>query len=502
MVAVLSLLILCAVIDIVSPAKIIGIFPYPGFSHQKVFDPLLKALADRGHDVTIATFFPNRYHKQNSSEIDLRSLSNIKVNDIDMKHLENPSWLLQLPVIGNVIRQYKNLVDNLSVSSVSICEKLVLFTPLMEALNKTYDLVIVEQFTSDCVLGLLEVYGNTAPIIGMSSCSPMPWTRQRLGVEHNPSFVPIITSSLSSQMSFFERLENTLHNIMMREVYYYKIQLKEQAIIEKQFGRKISDLHDAANNITLLFVNSHYTLNGVRPLVPGLVEVGGIHMNVSEKKTIPEYIQKFTNNSHNGVILLSFGSRLKLDTLSKTKQDTLIRVFSRLKQRVIWKYEDHTNVLTIICHGGYLGMTEAISAGKPMVIIPMYGDQGSNAASAKEVGVAEVLSLQDLNENNLMKALETVLGPEKQEQARLISQIWRDRANTPLDTAVYWTERVIRWGHRSPLHSTARNLSLYQYALLDIALFVIGLVTSIIVVILSLCRLQRVINNRKIIKLE
>lgn len=53
--------------------------------------------------------------------------------------------------------------------------------------------------------------------------------------------------------------------------------------------------------------------------------------------------------------------------------------------------------------------------------------------------------------------------------ARRISKIWHDRESKPLDTAVYWVERVIRWGHHDPLHTAARDLTIVEYALLDVA---------------------------------
>lgn len=56
-----------------------------------------------------------------------------------------------------------------------------------------------------------------------------------------------------------------------------------------------------------------------------------------------------------------------------------------------------------------LGSLEAISAGKPMIIIPVFADQILNAASIKETGFAEVLSLANLNQQDLERALKNVL---------------------------------------------------------------------------------------------
>lgn len=52
--------------------------------------------------------------------------------------------------------------------------------------------------------------------------------------------------------------------------------------------------------------------------------------------------------------------------------------------------------------------------------------------------------------------------------ARQASLVWRDRQAKPLDTAVYWVERVARWGHASILHGASRDIPFYQLALLDI----------------------------------
>lgn len=59
--------------------------------------------------------------------------------------------------------------------------------------------------------------------------------------------------------------------------------------------------------------------------------------------------------------------------------------------------------------------------------------------------------------------------------AKRISELYRDRPMSPLDTAVYWTEYVIRHKGTRHLQSAAMHLAWYQYLLLDVIL-VIGVV--------------------------
>ena len=72
-------------------------------------------------------------------------------------------------------------------------------------------------------------------------------------------------------------------NVYYKIWYRYAIQMKEKAIIEKRFGRRIPDLQEFAKNMSLSLVNTFHSMNGVRPLLPGLVEVGGMHLDHSRK---------------------------------------------------------------------------------------------------------------------------------------------------------------------------------------------------------------------------
>ncbi|KAJ9589786.1 hypothetical protein L9F63_027954, partial [Diploptera punctata] len=54
------------------------------------------------------------------------------------------------------------------------------------------------------------------------------------------------------------------------------------------------------------------------------------------------------------------------------------------------------------------------------------------------------------------------------ENARHVARIFRDRPQSALDTAVFWTEYVIRHGGAPQMRSAALDLSNIQYLLLDV----------------------------------
>lgn len=60
------------------------------------------------------------------------------------------------------------------------------------------------------------------------------------------------------------------------EIYSNK---KSNAIAKQFFGPQLPDLNDLARNISLVLVNSHFSINQARPTVPNYVEVAGLHIN-------------------------------------------------------------------------------------------------------------------------------------------------------------------------------------------------------------------------------
>lgn len=90
------------------------------------------------------------------------------------------------------------------------------------------------------------------------------------------------------------------------------------------------------------------------------------------------------------------------------KRDIFINAFAKMKQKIIWKFEDktvdmpknvlamdwlpqsnilaHPNVKAFISHGGLLGTAEAVYHGVPMIAIPLSGDTRLNVERASQDG--------------------------------------------------------------------------------------------------------------------
>ncbi|XP_062544090.1 UDP-glycosyltransferase UGT5-like isoform X1 [Armigeres subalbatus] len=382
--------------------------------------------------------------------------------------------------------------------------------------NETFDLIILEIFMTDAMLGFCHHF--KAPCIGVSTFGASKWTADLVGTPSPPSYVPNALLGFSDRMSFKERLLNTLMSgieIVIDKILDAPVQTN---IYEESFpGPKPTLVELKKKAVSLVLLNNHFSINYPRPYATGMIEVGGMHIN-RVPKALPANIQSFMDNATDGVIYFSMGSNIKSKDLPKEKRDALLSVFSKLKQKVLWKWEDeklpgkpdnvfiqkwwpqddilaHHNVKLFITHGGLLSTTESLYHGVPVVGIPIFGDQYLNMAKAEIGGYGLTVGYADISEKKLSDAVKTILNdPQFKINALTISQRYRDQPMSPLELAVFWVEYVIRQKGAPHIRSAAMDLSFIQYHNLDVLALLIGPP----IVILHI--LVRLVSRRKSLK--
>lgn len=150
------------------------------------------------------------------------------------------------------------------------------FFPPYSGRREPFDLVIVEQFNTDCMLGI--AHKLKAPVIGLSSCNIMPWHFPRIGLPYEPGFYPTTFTGGSDNMSFFLRLSNWFTFVYSNTLYRLLTQPHTNKLLSRRFGDDIPDLGILTKKVSLMFVNQHYALSGAKHLSPNVIELGGIHI--------------------------------------------------------------------------------------------------------------------------------------------------------------------------------------------------------------------------------
>lgn len=83
--------------------------------------------------------------------------------------------------------------------------------------KKHYDVILVEQFNTDCSMGVAHILKS--PVIALSSCALMPWHYDRFGLPLNPSYIPTLFLGQNEEMSFIYRVANWITTHTMKFLY-------------------------------------------------------------------------------------------------------------------------------------------------------------------------------------------------------------------------------------------------------------------------------------------
>uniref|UniRef100_A0A182PJ67 UDP-glucuronosyltransferase n=1 Tax=Anopheles epiroticus TaxID=199890 RepID=A0A182PJ67_9DIPT len=477
------LLLVLTIAPSVHGYRILGLFPHPGISHFKVFHPIMRGLANDGHHVTVLSYFADPDPIPNYRDLRFKG-QDILTNTFSLQDFTGRTFF-------DNFKEFHELV----VWGMDSCKAALDSSAIDEILkahqDAPFDLVVMEFFATDCMAGISWVL--QVPLVGLSSCAIMPWHYDRVGLPDTPSYIPSEFSAFSEAMSFWERTENWLVTRAAKSLYRI-VQISDNKLLKARFPRSdIPDVAEIVQNTSLILINQHYTLSGARPLVPSVVEIGGVH--IQHPKPLSRELQQIMDQSTDGVIVVSFGSVLKAATLPKEKRNAMMEAFQHFNQQVVWKWEEdtedlpknlytqkwlpqrdvlcHNNVRLFISHGGLLGISEAVHCGVPVVVMPIYGDQFLNAAALVNRGSGVRMDYEHItNVTHVVDCIREGLSERKRQMAKLLSRAYKTRPQQPLDLALWSIINVIENGAMQYERSYAPKLSWPIYYSLD----VIGLV--------------------------
>lgn len=249
-------------------------FPYPGKSHFDVFVRFFEALAQKGHNVTVLNHYPRADRMKNYRDIQIAGKDAFMRLDIssmlDLKNIKAKSRLVTYLQLF-ILEKLTETQCEIGFSSEAVQNFL--------KENNHFDLAITEYFNSDCFLTIAKKFD--IPVVRVHSCTLMPWSNERYGNPDNPSYVPNNFLPFSDKMNFLQRVENLLLTVFQSVYFNYFVINTDKKVSMKYFGELGSTIDGDVRNDSLILVNTHYTVNLPRPLVPNVVEVGGIHLGQS-----------------------------------------------------------------------------------------------------------------------------------------------------------------------------------------------------------------------------
>lgn len=502
---VFSVLIVASVLLINNEAaRILAYFPTPSISHQIVFRPLIHELVKRGHEIVVITTDP-AFHKGQTPA----NLTEINVHDMSYKMWKDTFVAASSNRDSDIFAQMK-----VGYEAHTKLFKQQMETSEVQAIlkgGKKFDLLILEALSRPA-LALTHVY--KVPLIQISSFGAVFGNYESVGAPLHPILFPTVFRQRIYNLTFWEKVTE-LYDHYRSLRWYHSFEAQDNEMVRNLFGADVPDLSELRNNVDLIFFNVNPIWEGNRPVPSNVVYTGGLHQQPI--KELPKDLKAFLDASTNGVIFISFGTNVSPSQLPQEKIQIMIKVFSQLPYNVMWKWDKeelpgrsdniqiskwypqsdllrHPNVKLFVTQGGLQSTDEAITAGVPLIGMPMIGDQRFNVEKYTYHKIGKRVDIDTITEEQFKTAIKDVIGDGSYRQNVLrLRSIMHDQEHSALHRAVWWTEYVLRHGGAKHFRSPLANISWTEYLELELVLYLLALVASVIllfvfVVYMLVCR--------------
>ncbi|KAM4811849.1 UDP-glucuronosyltransferase 2A2 isoform X1 [Urocitellus parryii] len=417
-------------------------------------------------------------------------------------------WINHRPTPFTMWTFYKELgklLDTFFQINIQICDGVLNNPALMARLqNSGFDVLVADPVT---ICGDLVALKLGIPFMYTLRFSPASTVERNCGKIPAPvSYVPAALSELTDQMTFGERVKNTL-SYSLQDYIFQSYWGEWNSYYSKVLGRPTT-LCETMGKAEIWLIRTYWDFEFPRPYLPNFEFVGGLHCKPA--KPLPKEMEDFVQSSgEDGVVAFSLGSMVK--NLTEEKANLIASALAQIPQKVLWRYQGkkpatlgantrifdwlpqndllgHPKTKAFITHGGTNGIYEAIYHGIPMVGIPMFADQPDNIAHMRAKGAAVEVNFNTMTSADLLSALRTVINdPSYKENAMRLSRIHHDQPVKPLDRAVFWIEFVMRHKGAKHLRPASHDLTWFQYHSLDVIGFLLACATTVIFMVTKCC---------------
>ncbi|XP_060805983.1 UDP-glucosyltransferase 2 [Amyelois transitella] len=474
--------------------RVLVVFPFTSPSHNLLGRSVVRHLLDANHEVVHITSFPYKTAKENLTEISIEALGAQILEEIENARVYSVKNLVGHKNDFNAIKKlyfpydfHKRTLDNENM------------TKFLSDPREKFDVVLIEWFFSDLFAGIPPLF--QCPFIWMASTDAHWQVLSLVGEVPNPAYTPDIFD-LSPTASLWDRVCSLAYFVkkyFLSKIFFATLEKSTYNAVYPSIavkrGVSMPSYEDAVYNASMLFINSHPALGMPHNIPLNAKYIGGYHMD-TDLKSMPTHLQNIMDNANHGVIYFSLGTNLESRLMSGDMISSLLTMFSKLKQAVIWKFEEHLknvpknvylarwapqlnilahpNLKIFITHSGRMSLTEAVHYGVPVIGIPMYADQFLNIKACVKKHVGLEVTLKENLADDLMDAITEILNNRTYtDKALELSMTYNHRPLTPGQELVYWAEHTVISKGARHLRPTTQEVFLYQKSYIDLILVVI-----------------------------
>uniref|UniRef100_A0A2K6M3H5 Uncharacterized protein n=1 Tax=Rhinopithecus bieti TaxID=61621 RepID=A0A2K6M3H5_RHIBE len=271
------------------------------YSHWMNMKTILEELVQRGHEVTVLA--PSAYilfDPNNSSALKIEvfptSLTKTEYENIVMQQIKRWSELpkdtfwLYFSQIQEIMWKFGDIIRN-------FCKDVVSNKKLMKKLQESRFDVVFADAIFPCSELLAELF-NTPLVYSLRFTPGYSFEKQCGGLLFPPSYVPVVMSELSDQMTFMERVKNMIYMLYFDFCF--------QIFAMKKWDQFYSEV---------LGKNTHT-----------LSETMG--------KEMEEFVQ---SSGEHGVVVFSLGSMVT--KMKAERANVIASALAQIPQKVLWRFD-------------------------------------------------------------------------------------------------------------------------------------------------------------------
>jgi len=285
-------------VTIVHCERILIAAPFGTRSHQNCYIPLIKALVERGHHLTLITNYEVK---------ELQPMSNVQQIVLDLKVDCIHSDVFQVAIgIANSVSSTIKMIQTRFGLQTRVASTMYTDQRVLKLLNTVkFHMVMVTHPYGFTAYPLAWHFNATLAIISPVSISVNIWihfiifyifiiflyitgnflrfknmvfpgTAYLLGDSDHTEYVPNIVKGMTDRMNLPQRVFNTLYNYAIY-MLLFGVQKASINSVAKTVLPNCPPLDDIEKEISLVFANSHPIFHYPRAKTPEMIEIGGIH---------------------------------------------------------------------------------------------------------------------------------------------------------------------------------------------------------------------------------
>ncbi|ODN03743.1 UDP-glucuronosyltransferase 1-7C [Orchesella cincta] len=395
--------------------------------------PLVAALTEKGHYVTFLSAFESKnphpnvvdYVPQKLKQWASNTMGTLNVYELRKKGALLPFWFIGSPTFGT-----------------TICEEIYTDPEAIAWIKSSkFDLVIIDAFMNECAYGLAHIF--KAKIIVFDTTTVLPWFYDSFGIPDDTSWVSDAVYAFPGEMSFFQRTFTAVSTVgwkLFRELWYLP---KLEAITKKGLG--LDEIPRGKHGFVYISFGT-------------VTEFSGFDEHI--KKAFIEAVLKFPH--------IQFIWKLTKDIDVQLPANFLISSWVPQQELLA-----HPKIKAFVTHAGLGSVTESIYHAAPLIAFPIFAEQDYNADLVESKGVGIKMEITNLKSEDLENAISRLTTEENyKKQMQKVSKIFRERPMTALQTALWWTEYVLKNDDLGFLKPASMHQSWWVRRQIDVWLFV------------------------------